>query len=151
MWIDLKFESTLTKQDEGLYLQNKVNCEETMKMIELVYGPFSEDEINFYIKKLSKDGKFTINQFQETLVFNLFYKYFFAIHYVYTTRQKPQFRLVFALHNICAIYIIYIIIIRWVDFNIFNIRLRVNENRVRSQSPSVRQSNKTENQTLFFY
>ena len=66
-----KFESQLTKQDEGLYLQNKVNCEETMKMIELIYGPFSEDEINFYIKRLSKDGDFTINQFQESLVFNL--------------------------------------------------------------------------------
>ena len=45
-------------------------------MIELMYGPFSDDEIDFYINKLSKDGTFTINSFQEDLVFNLFYKYF---------------------------------------------------------------------------
>ena len=76
MWTQKKFESQLSKQDEGLYLQNKVNCEETMKMIELMYGPFSDDEIDFYINKLSKDGTFTINSFQEDLVFNLFYKYF---------------------------------------------------------------------------
>lgn len=100
MWIDLKFESTLTKQDEGLYLQNKVNCEETMKMIELVYGPFSEDEINFYIKKLSKDGKFTINQFQETLVFNLFYKYFGDTVSIKAINQRDYIKLIIAAKKI---------------------------------------------------
>lgn len=91
-----KFESTLTKQDEGLYLQNKTNCEETMKSIELVYGPFSEDEINFYIKKLSKDGKFTINQFQETLVFNLFYKYFGDTVSIKAINQRDYIKLIIA-------------------------------------------------------
>ncbi len=71
-----KFESHLTKQDEALYLQNKVNCEQTMRDIDVLYGPFDDDEIDFYIERLSNDGKFTINSFQKDLVFNLFYKYF---------------------------------------------------------------------------
>lgn len=95
-----KFESTLSKQDEGLYLQNKVNCEETMKAIELVYGPFSEDEINFYINKLSKDGRFTINQFQESLVFNLFYKYFGDTISIKAINQKDYIKLIIAAKKI---------------------------------------------------
>lgn len=91
-----KFESQLTKQDEGLYLQNKVNCEETMKMIELIYGPFSEDEINFYIKRLSKDGDFTINQFQESLVFNLYYKYFGDTVSIKAINQRDYIKLIIA-------------------------------------------------------
>lgn len=71
-----KFESYLTKQDEALYLQNKVNCESTMKYLENIYGPFSNDEIQFYINKLSRDGKEIINDFQKELIFNLFYKFF---------------------------------------------------------------------------
>lgn len=86
----------MTKQDEGLYLQNKVNCEETMKMIELIYGPFSEDEINFYIKRLSKDGDFTINQFQESLVFNLYYKYFGDTISIKAINQRDYIKLIIA-------------------------------------------------------
>ncbi len=71
-----KFESYLTKADESLYLQNKVNCEETMKTIEMIFGPFNQDEINFYMKNLSDEGKIIINGFQKDLIFNLFYKYF---------------------------------------------------------------------------
>lgn len=95
-----KFESQLTKQDEGLYLQNKVNCEETMKTIELIYGPFSEDEINFYIKKLSKDGRFSINQFQETLVFNLYYKYFGDTISIKAINQRDYIKLIIAAKKI---------------------------------------------------
>lgn len=71
-----KFESYLTKTDEALYLQNKVACEETMKSIELMYGPFSAEEIDFYTKRLMSDNGSVINEFQKGLVFNLFYKYF---------------------------------------------------------------------------
>ena len=95
-----KFESQLTKQDEGLYLQNKVNCEETMKLIELMYGPFSEDEINFYIKKLSKDGRFTINQFQEKLLFNLYYKYFGDTVSIKAINQRDYIKLIIAAKKI---------------------------------------------------
>lgn len=71
-----KFEAHLTKQDESLYIQNKVNCEETMRLIELEYGPFDEEEINFFMRELSVDGRQVIVKFQRQLVFNLFYKYF---------------------------------------------------------------------------
>lgn len=95
-----KFESLLVKQDEGLYLQNKVNCEETMKSIELIYGPFSDDEINFYIKKLSKDGRFTINPFQEDLVFNLYYKYFGDTISIKAINQIDYIKLIIAAKKI---------------------------------------------------
>ena len=90
----------MTKQDEGLYLQNKVNCEETMKLIELMYGPFSEDEINFYIKKLYKDGRITINQFQEKLVFNLYYKYFGDTVSIKAINQRDYIKLIIAAKKI---------------------------------------------------
>lgn len=71
-----KFESFLPKQNEALILQNNCACEETMKYIDLVFGPFSEDDINFYIKRLTDDLGNIVNEFQMELVFNLFYKYF---------------------------------------------------------------------------
>lgn len=71
-----KFESYLSKADESLYLQNKVNCEETMYSIDLIFGPFDQNEVDFYMKKLSEDGSNVINSFQKELIFNLFYKYF---------------------------------------------------------------------------
>lgn len=71
-----KFESQLTKQDESKYLQNKVACQETMKIIEMKFGPFSDDEIKFQIENLKVDGKPVINQFQMELITNLFAKYF---------------------------------------------------------------------------
>ena len=71
-----------------------------MKTIELVYGPFSEDEINFYINKLSKDGKFTINQFQEDLVFNLYYKYFGDTISIKAINQRDYIKLLIAAKKI---------------------------------------------------
>ena len=72
-----KFESYLIKQSEALYLQNKVNAEETMKQIEYIFGPFNQDEIDYYIERLQNDQSDSIiNGFQKNLIFNLFYKYF---------------------------------------------------------------------------
>lgn len=72
-----KFENYLTKENEALFLQNKVNCAYTMKRIEEQFGPFSDDEINFYKHQLTEDGKIVMNEFQKDyLIFNLFYKYF---------------------------------------------------------------------------
>ena len=46
-------------------------------MIEMKFGPFNIDEISFYKKNLSDSSyRPVINEFQKTLVFNLFYKYF---------------------------------------------------------------------------
>lgn len=48
-----------------------------MKTIENLYGPFEQEEIDFYMKSLySEQTDSIINKFQMTLVFNLFYKYF---------------------------------------------------------------------------
>ena len=71
-----KYESYISKTNEGLFLMNKTNCEDSMKKIELMFGPFSDEEINFYMKKLENENGNVINDFQKTLVFNLFYKYF---------------------------------------------------------------------------
>ena len=72
-----RYESYLVKQNEALYLQNHCNCIKTMESIERIFGPFSEDEINYYIKRLEENGNDTIiNSFQKNLIFNLFYKYF---------------------------------------------------------------------------
>lgn len=66
-----KFESFLIRADEALYIQNKVNCEQTMERICKMFGPFNGDEILYYRQRLGG-----INGFQKGLVFNLFYKYF---------------------------------------------------------------------------
>lgn len=71
-----KFESYMVKQDEALFLQNKVNCEYTMRLLDQQYGPISQDEINFYIKSLSNNKSPVVNSFQKELIFNIFYKYF---------------------------------------------------------------------------
>lgn len=42
----------------------------------MIYGPFDQDEIDFYVEELTRDGKNVINSFQKDLIFNLFYKYF---------------------------------------------------------------------------
>lgn len=70
-----KFENTLTKENEGLYIQNKVNCEQTMKKLFYQY-PIDDDEIVFYVKQLMNNQKFSINPFQKELVFDLFYRLF---------------------------------------------------------------------------
>lgn len=71
-----KFEAHLSKIDEAMVIQTTVNCEQTIKRIENLYGPFSEDEINFYMDELSKDGKNIKNQFQFNLISYLFLKEF---------------------------------------------------------------------------
>lgn len=71
-----KYESYTTKTNEGLFLVNKVAAEDTMKKIELLYGPFSDEEINHYMDRLDDGTGNIMNDFQNTLVFNLFYKYF---------------------------------------------------------------------------
>lgn len=71
-----RFEAFLTKSDESLFLQNKVSAESTMNDINLIFGPFNKEELDFYSNALSENGKIVINGFQKDLVFNLFYKYF---------------------------------------------------------------------------
>jgi hypothetical protein len=72
----MKFEAGLIKQNESLFLQNDINCKETIKTIEAQFGPFDEREIEFYRNNLKNDMGNVINNFQKQLIFNLFYKYF---------------------------------------------------------------------------
>ena len=72
-----KYEGFLSKQNEALYLQNKCNAQKTMEMITLMYGPFPDEQIDYYMKRLEENSSDTIiNEFQKNLIFNLFYKYF---------------------------------------------------------------------------
>lgn len=71
-----RFEANATKADESCYLQIKFNYEYVMKKIEGMYGPFSQDEVEFYKKEMTNANGEIMNMFQRQLVFNLFYKYF---------------------------------------------------------------------------
>lgn len=71
-----KFEAHLAKMNESAVIQSTLNCNQTIQRIEALYGPFSEDEINFYMKELGKEGKNIKNQFQFNLVSYLFLKEF---------------------------------------------------------------------------
>lgn len=95
-----KFEAHMTKQDESLYIQNKVNCEETMKLIELEYGPFDPAEIEFYIKELSVGGRPVIANFQKNLVFSLFYKYFGDTESIKAINKEDYIKLIIAAKKI---------------------------------------------------
>lgn len=74
-----KFEATLTKVDEAKFLQNKANAIVTMRQIEVAYGPFTEDLIEFYRKELSKGAKPVINNFQYRLIINFLAKNFGSV------------------------------------------------------------------------
>lgn len=68
----------MVKQNEALYLQNKINCQETMRFIEDKYGPFDNTEIDLVMNTALQDstGNPIINGFQKQLIFDMFYKYF---------------------------------------------------------------------------
>ncbi len=80
----MKYEAGLIRTNESLYIQNKVNSSETMKIIESQYGPFDEKEIEFYRENLKNDNGSFVNNFQKQLIFNMFYKYFGDVESVYS-------------------------------------------------------------------
>lgn len=71
-----KFESLQVKQNESLHIQNDANANSTMTKIKYAFGPFSEEEINFYKGRLESENGEIVNGFQKNLIFNLFYKLF---------------------------------------------------------------------------
>ena len=66
----------MNKKDESLSLLNKVICEQTIRNIELKYGPFTDEEIMHYKKRLTQNNRPVINSFQLELVSDLFFKGF---------------------------------------------------------------------------
>lgn len=94
-----KYESYMVKRNEALFLQNKVNAEKTMENIEYLYGPFDENEVNYYKKRLMNDNGEIINGFQKNLIFNLFYKYFGDPISIYFNNKDDYVKLMIAAKN----------------------------------------------------
>lgn len=87
----------MIRQNEALYLQNKMNCEGTMKVIDMQYGPFNKDEINFFMNALNgENGDTIINGFQKQLIFNLFFKYFGDTTSIYAINKEDYVKLMIA-------------------------------------------------------
>ena len=94
-----KFESYTAKQDESLYIELNHIATETMKMIDKKYGPFPQDEIEFYKARLFDEENDNINTFQRNLVFNLFYKYFGDTESIKAINKDDYIKLVIAAKN----------------------------------------------------
>ena len=71
-----RYEARLNKKDESLSLQNEVSAEQTIRNIELRFGPFEQDEIDHYRKSLIKNGAPLVEPLQKQMIGYLFYKDF---------------------------------------------------------------------------
>lgn len=91
-----KFEAYLIKSNEALFLQNKFNCAKTMQNITNRFGPFDDDEIDFYYRELSKGGKIVINAFQFKLISNLFFGMFGDDMSIKTINARDYIKLIIA-------------------------------------------------------
>ena len=69
----------------------------------MIYGPFDQDEINYYIKALSADEKPVINGFQKDLIFYLFYKYFGDPVSIKAINQEDYVKLMIAAKRILEV------------------------------------------------
>jgi hypothetical protein len=74
-----KFEATLGKADEAKFLHNTAVAYTVMRNIESHYGPFTQDQLNFYKIELGRGAKPVINSFQYKLVTNFFGKLFGSV------------------------------------------------------------------------
>ena len=68
----------------------QVASDDAMNFIKMRYGPFDPEEIKFYKRRLSEDGKCTVNSFQRDLVFNLFFRHFGDLYKVSLYRNIQQ-------------------------------------------------------------
>ena len=100
--VSKRFESNLIKQNEALYMQNKINYQNTMDTIRMTYGPFNQEEVDLYVKSITtdSDGNPTINGFQKNLVFDMFYKYFRDVQSIYAINRIEYVELVITLKRI---------------------------------------------------
>lgn len=69
-----------------------MNCAETMASIELKYGPFDDEEIEFYREHMNDP----VHGFQRKMVFTLFYKYFGDPVSIKAINQTEYIKLVIA-------------------------------------------------------
>lgn len=92
-----KYESFTIKQSPALHIQNKVACEYAMKNIDMIYGPFKDEEIDFYLGKFTEEiNGNIINPFQKELVFNVFYKYFGDVKSINSIGKRDYIKLIIA-------------------------------------------------------
>lgn len=75
-----------------------------MMYIEEKYGPFTEEEINFYVKGLQNNAGNVINEFQKNLVFNLFYKEFGDTSSIKCINQTDYVKLLLSARNVLESY-----------------------------------------------
>lgn len=95
-----RFESFLQKQDSGLLLQAQVAADDAMNTIEMMYGPFSDEEVTFYKNRLSEDTKNVINSFQKDMITNLFLKYFGDVNSLNCINYDQYVKLIIAAKRI---------------------------------------------------
>ena len=77
-----------------------MNCEETMKRIETVYGTTDQWELDFYKDRLKDDKGVIINGFQKQLIFNMFYKDFHDTESIYAINSNDYVKLMLAAKKI---------------------------------------------------
>ena len=95
-----KYESSLCKQDESLFVQSKMNCEDTMNRIDAIYGPYDKWKISFYNDRLTNENGVIINNFQKKLIFNMFFKEFRDTQSVYNINTEEYIKLMLAARKI---------------------------------------------------
>ena len=93
-----KYESNLIKQDESKYLAVEVNAYQTMKVIESMYGPFSEEELQYYYSQYGENN--WQNSLQKQLIFLMFYKYFGDSESIKNINKRDYFCLMIAAKRI---------------------------------------------------
>lgn len=69
-----KYEARIAKKDGALSLQNKVAAEAVFDHVVNLYGPFSDEEVEHYRKKLTCNGSALINPLQFDLLGYVYYK-----------------------------------------------------------------------------
>ena len=134
-----KFEAHMTKQNEALSIQINVSCHKEMERIEELYGPFTNDEIEFYMNRLDRVGGIVKNKFQEQLVDYLFMKEFGDTAIIKKVNNREYIILVIAAKRILERHRLFLlseiiggrvekIVARKTVNNKFKLRMKMSEN-----------------------
>lgn len=91
-----RFEMQREKSDQGLMIQNEVNCRYTLQEIYEKYGRPSDEEVNFYIKEMTKYGPqiWTRDGVQRRLILNFWNEYFGDTASIREIQSKDYVRLI---------------------------------------------------------